>query len=300
LNSGTNHFSAIEVKTFSKKNICPYCQTKIKDGADNTICSVCGIPHHRECWDENKGCTTYGCEGNPVTENVITEQTISASVIQDETQSVAEPAEVECPQCKEKTEAGAQFCKQCGYNLSEDKSEVKKEAFEKEYLSLYKLKAMLARKRLLITSASIFVLLLVLFITFFTSVRKINSYVASDDYKMKTFVTEWKDAWESKDILKYGEFLDKDYIYYDKDKKTYNLQERLKRIQYTFVNNKKIKIYISNIKVQSDSTSGDYLNVTFNQTYISDKIEESGKKTLRLYRNADTGKKWKVFREYFE
>lgn len=288
------------MKTFSKKNICPYCQTKIKDGADKTICSVCGIPHHRECWDENKGCTTYGCEGNPVTENVIPDQGTSPALIQNDAQPSAVPAEVECPQCKEKNEDGAQFCKQCGYKLSEDKPEVKKEAFEKEYQSLYKLKATFARKRLIITSASVFIILVVLIVTFSMSVKKINSYVASDDYKMKSFVTEWKEAWESKDILKYREFLDKDYIYYDRDGKTYNLQERLKRIQYTFVNNKKIKIHVSNIKMQSDSTTADYLNVTFNQTYISDKIEESGKKTLRLYKSSGSDKKWKVFREYFE
>jgi uncharacterized RDD family membrane protein YckC len=25
------------------------------------VCSKCLIPHHRECWDQNSGCTTYGC-----------------------------------------------------------------------------------------------------------------------------------------------------------------------------------------------------------------------------------------------
>ena len=31
------------------------------------ICSACGMPHHRQCWDEARGCTTFGCNGNPVT-----------------------------------------------------------------------------------------------------------------------------------------------------------------------------------------------------------------------------------------
>ncbi len=26
-------------------------------------CSVCKVPHHRECWEENGGCTTFGCQG---------------------------------------------------------------------------------------------------------------------------------------------------------------------------------------------------------------------------------------------
>ncbi len=42
---------------------CPYCQFPLKADSDVTICSVCGIPHHLECWAENGGCTTYGCCG---------------------------------------------------------------------------------------------------------------------------------------------------------------------------------------------------------------------------------------------
>ena len=42
---------------------CPYCQYPIKDAGTAFICPLCGIPHHRECWEENDGCTTFGCEG---------------------------------------------------------------------------------------------------------------------------------------------------------------------------------------------------------------------------------------------
>jgi len=41
---------------------CPYCQTPIKPGASTVICPKCNIPHHKECWEENGGCTTYGCQ----------------------------------------------------------------------------------------------------------------------------------------------------------------------------------------------------------------------------------------------
>jgi len=40
---------------------CPYCQAPIKPGIPVVTCPVCQIPHHQECWNENKGCTTYGC-----------------------------------------------------------------------------------------------------------------------------------------------------------------------------------------------------------------------------------------------
>lgn len=41
--------------------ICPYCQFPIKQDSEVTLCSACRVPHHRECWIENEGCTTFGC-----------------------------------------------------------------------------------------------------------------------------------------------------------------------------------------------------------------------------------------------
>ncbi|MBO5453505.1 MAG: DUF2628 domain-containing protein [Clostridia bacterium] len=43
--------------------ICPYCKTEFKEGDDVVVCSVCEMPHHKECWIENKSCTTFGCTG---------------------------------------------------------------------------------------------------------------------------------------------------------------------------------------------------------------------------------------------
>lgn len=40
---------------------CPYCKTEIKEGEEIKVCPACGIPHHSGCWEENKGCTTFGC-----------------------------------------------------------------------------------------------------------------------------------------------------------------------------------------------------------------------------------------------
>lgn len=41
--------------------ICPFCKTEIKEGDAVKVCPSCGIPHHEACWEENKGCTTFGC-----------------------------------------------------------------------------------------------------------------------------------------------------------------------------------------------------------------------------------------------
>lgn len=43
--------------------ICPYCHSKLIDDREIIICSECNMPHHKECWVENNGCTTFGCEG---------------------------------------------------------------------------------------------------------------------------------------------------------------------------------------------------------------------------------------------
>ncbi len=47
----------------SCSKICPFCQTKIASGDSILICAVCGMPHHTDCWNENKGCSIYGCKG---------------------------------------------------------------------------------------------------------------------------------------------------------------------------------------------------------------------------------------------
>lgn len=44
---------------------CPYCHKIITADDNIVVCSKCGIAHHVECWNENHGCSTYGCDGDP-------------------------------------------------------------------------------------------------------------------------------------------------------------------------------------------------------------------------------------------
>lgn len=46
-----------------KGKTCPYCQYPIRNGADIMVCPGCKLTHHRECWQENGGCTTFACKG---------------------------------------------------------------------------------------------------------------------------------------------------------------------------------------------------------------------------------------------
>lgn len=43
--------------------ICPYCKTAFVEGDEIVQCSACEMPHHKDCWIENQGCTTFGCQG---------------------------------------------------------------------------------------------------------------------------------------------------------------------------------------------------------------------------------------------
>jgi hypothetical protein len=42
---------------------CPYCRFPLKPGEQALLCPACKVPHHLDCWQENEGCTTYGCRG---------------------------------------------------------------------------------------------------------------------------------------------------------------------------------------------------------------------------------------------
>lgn len=43
---------------------CPYCKTPLVEGDTVVFCSVCDMPHHLSCWQDNQGCTTFGCTGS--------------------------------------------------------------------------------------------------------------------------------------------------------------------------------------------------------------------------------------------
>lgn len=44
--------------------ICPYCQHPFTTELYIAICETCNMPHHIECWRENRGCTIFGCKGS--------------------------------------------------------------------------------------------------------------------------------------------------------------------------------------------------------------------------------------------
>ncbi len=100
--------------------ICPYCKDKLNAEDDVVICSKCEMPHHKDCWVENQGCTTFGCDG--------TIQSVSNGVMSQNVQIdlYDEPANdilsvnsefVFCGQCGNKMRCTDSFCTSCGARL---------------------------------------------------------------------------------------------------------------------------------------------------------------------------------------
>jgi TM2 domain-containing membrane protein YozV len=46
--------------------VCPYCRAAIDPAQDEPmICEGCDTAHHRDCYQENGGCTIFGCRCAP-------------------------------------------------------------------------------------------------------------------------------------------------------------------------------------------------------------------------------------------
>ena len=56
---------------------CPYCQFPIKQDSEAVQCPACKVPHHRECWEQNRVCITFGCREKTYRETAEERQEIS-------------------------------------------------------------------------------------------------------------------------------------------------------------------------------------------------------------------------------
>ncbi len=97
--------------------ICPYCKSAFQEDDEVVICSACDMPHHKECWVESKGCTTFGCQGTVQGIDFVANN-ITCSVLKfDSTnkalqQNVGQPAF--CSRCGFSLMADSAFCSKCG------------------------------------------------------------------------------------------------------------------------------------------------------------------------------------------
>jgi len=114
------------------------------------------------------------------------------------------------------------------------------------------------------------------------------------------FLTQWKDAWESRNIKKYKSFYSEDFIGIDKNGKQYSYSERMKAAEKTFKQLKSLEIYINNTIYEFDDDYPNEVTVKFDQTYNSNTFNDYGRKTLMIFKGKSTNYKWKIYREKFE
>jgi TM2 domain-containing membrane protein YozV len=62
--------------------VCPYCRGPVLAEDVPVVCNGCGAPHHSDCYEENGGCTVFGCACAPPEEpkvSVSTPDLVSAT-----------------------------------------------------------------------------------------------------------------------------------------------------------------------------------------------------------------------------
>lgn len=96
-------------------SLCPFCNEPIQDDSV-VVCPSCGIPHHRSCWEKNKGCTTFGCPEQHF-EPAPQPQAVQSPLATPVTTPAAAPVaavQAVCTACGAPLAAGQAFCTNCG------------------------------------------------------------------------------------------------------------------------------------------------------------------------------------------
>lgn len=95
--------------------ICPFCKTAFQETDHIVVCSECDMPHHKDCWIENQGCTTFGCMGSiKAADGSAT--TVTASTLEYE-DDIKPDQNIFCTRCGRKNDNTALFCSGCGARL---------------------------------------------------------------------------------------------------------------------------------------------------------------------------------------
>lgn len=92
---------------------CPICCCEIADGDDVVVCPDCKTPHHRDCWEENHGCSTYGC-ASAAHQETHTDSTNGGNAAGTPDGMIA------CPACGALHPATDLVCSSCGKLLGDD------------------------------------------------------------------------------------------------------------------------------------------------------------------------------------
>lgn len=98
--------------------ICPYCKGTFTADDDIVVCSDCEMPHHKDCWISNKGCTTFGCSGTIQGIDIEVDYGISSAPKyeqrNDGVYGNAPETPAFCSRCGNHLDMGNGFCSKCG------------------------------------------------------------------------------------------------------------------------------------------------------------------------------------------
>lgn len=95
--------------------ICPFCKTKITADDEVMVCPSCAAPHHKACWEENKGCTTFGCSE----QHYVAQGTNPTDVCKKCGAALGDGQDF-CPKCgTPKNSPDKKVCAKCGAEITE-------------------------------------------------------------------------------------------------------------------------------------------------------------------------------------
>ena len=113
-----------------EKSICPVCCSPILPEEEKLVCPDCQMAYHKECWNDNNGCATYGCRSagclNPPPLKVDVNGADSSG-----------SEKLFCPHCGVSLTAGTAFCWSCGcvVNSGEKSEDIKSLEYYSKYLN---------------------------------------------------------------------------------------------------------------------------------------------------------------------
>lgn len=175
--------------------ICPFCKTEIKEGDSVKVCPSCGIPHHEACWEENKGCTTFGCSEQHYEEQHTNPTDVCANCGaplgdgQDFCPKCGTPKGGKkkniCSKCGAELEDGQAFCPKCGQKADLQIDSTVNSAISQFNATVTKAKEQTKKKNFkLIIAGVAAVLVLVLAVTMLPKLFKSSAeYMAMGNYE---------------------------------------------------------------------------------------------------------------------
>ena len=118
---GAKSENQLQAQHLHEKNIkpettnCPVCCTEIQPDDEKIVCPDCKMTYHKDCWNDNNGCATYGCHSagclNPPPFKV--NVTVGNDSATHTAYSTPTPGAI-CPKCHTQLAAGTTFCWSCG------------------------------------------------------------------------------------------------------------------------------------------------------------------------------------------